>query len=70
MLESSLNVVGGFSIGVIAQIVIFPVFNIHLEHSTNFKIAMAFSVVSFVRSYYFRRMFNWLHTEGFLVNGK
>ncbi len=41
------------------QILIFPLFNIYIPISDNIKIGVLFTVVSLVRSYALRRLFNW-----------
>jgi hypothetical protein len=39
-------------------VVIFPWFGIHIPLSTNFKIGAWFTLISLVRSYVLRRVFN------------
>lgn len=53
--ESAWNVIIGYLIGVVSQMVIFPVFGIIIPMSDNFLIAMWFSAVSLARSYVIRR---------------
>tara|TARA_R110000787_G_scaffold14089_3_gene43785 strand:- start:182 stop:466 length:285 start_codon:yes stop_codon:yes gene_type:complete len=57
-IEAAANVVLGYSIMVIAQRIIFPWFGIDLAMSTNLKIGLCFTVVSLIRSYVLRRLFN------------
>ena len=57
-IESLANVIIGYFIGVISQILIFPVYNIHIPHSQNMSIAVWFAVISLARSYVLRRWFN------------
>ena len=58
LLESLANVVAGFGITLLAQIVIYPWFGIQVDLQTNFQIGCCFTVVSIGRSYLLRRMFN------------
>ena len=67
-IESGFNIALGFIVAVLAQMVIFPWFDIHVTMSDNIYIATAFTVVSFIRSYLLRRAFNYLQIGGF--NGK
>ena len=67
-IESGFNIALGFIVAVIAQMVIFPWFDIHVTMTDNIFIATAFTVVSFIRSYLLRRAFNYLQVGGF--NGK
>lgn len=61
MVESLANVAIGYGIAVAAQIAIFPVFDIHVPLQSNLLIGAFFTVVSLVRSYVLRRLFNALH---------
>jgi len=58
LIEAIANVAIGYGIAVLAQIAIFPAFGVHLPLSDNLLIGAAFTVVSLVRSYAVRRMFN------------
>lgn len=59
--ESVANVLAGYSIAVLAQILIFPMFDIHVSTADNLLIGLCFTVVSLVRSYTLRRVFNAFH---------
>jgi len=58
-LESAVNVMIGYGIAVSAQIVVFPLFGIHVPLASNLAIGVIFTIVSLVRSYCLRRLFNW-----------
>lgn len=60
-LETCLNTAIGFVIAMATQILVFPVFGYSPPLSTNFKIALIFTVVSIVRGYLLRRAFEFLH---------
>jgi len=60
-LESLANVVLGYGIAVGAQILIFPLFGVVIPLSSNLAIGIIFTLVSLVRSYLLRRLFNLLH---------
>lgn len=61
-LEAVFNVVIGYLVAVLAQIAIFPVFGLYVPLSDNLLIGAFFTVVSLVRSYCVRRLFNrWHH---------
>jgi len=61
--ESCCNVAIGYLIAVAAQYAIFPLFDIHIAHSEHFAIAALFTVVSLIRSYALRRLFNRWHQK-------
>lgn len=61
--ESLLNVSIGYGVALGAQVAIFPLFGIHIPFHSNLLIGAAFTVVSIVRSYFVRRLFNWLHVR-------
>lgn len=62
--ETCLNTAAGFMIAICAQILIYPLFDIHVPVHTNFAICAIFTAISIVRSYFFRRLFNKLHERG------
>lgn len=64
LLESLANIAAGYFIALGAQIVIFPLFGIHIPLSDDLKISALFTIVSLVRSYTLRRIFNHLHSKG------
>lgn len=57
-IESIVNVVIGYTVGVVSQMLIFPMFGIVASLSDNMAMALWFTAVSLVRSYVIRRMFN------------
>lgn len=58
LLESAANIAIGYSVAVAAQVAIFPLFDINLPIGDNLLIGALFTVVSLVRSYCLRRLFN------------
>lgn len=63
LLESLVNVAVGYGIALAAQLLIFPLFGIHVSLQDNIVIGLLFTVVSIVRSYALRRMFNRWHQQ-------
>lgn len=57
LIESIANVVVGYGVAVLTQIVVFPWFGIAMGLSDNMKIGMVFVGVSLVRGYLLRRLF-------------
>ena len=58
VIESVANIAIGFGIAMMAQMIIFPLYDVHITHSQNFTMTCIFTVISFVRSYILRRVFN------------
>jgi len=58
LIESTVNIVVGYSISVVSQIFIFPLFGINISILTNMHMGLYFTVVSLCRSYIIRRWFN------------
>ena len=56
--ESVANVAIGYGVAVASQLVIFPLFGVHLPLSDNLLIGAWFTAISLVRSYAVRRLFN------------
>ena len=60
LLEAVTNVVVGYGIAVVTQILIFPVFGLHTTLAQNLKMGATFSGVSIARSFALRRLFEAL----------
>ena len=58
MVEAVANVVVGYAVAVLAQIAIFHAFGLSVPLTDNLLIGAAFTVVSLVRGYALRRVFN------------
>ena len=57
LVEALTNVVVGYCLAVLVQIVLFPVFGIAIGLRQNLAIGLVFTVVSIFRSYFLRRLF-------------
>ncbi len=60
-IETATNIAVGLVISLLAQMVILPVYGIHISMSENVQITIFFTAVSIVRGYCLRRLFNSLH---------
>ena len=56
--ESLVNVTIGYSVALASQLVVFPLYGIHVPLSTNIGIGAWFTAISIARSYVVRRCFN------------
>ena len=61
--ESCINVAIGYGVALLSQILVFPLFGIHIPLASNLAIGAIFTVISIARSYAVRRVFNRLHRE-------
>lgn len=57
-IESLVNIVIGYMVALLSQLVIFPWFGIDVPLSTNLWIGAWFTLISLARSYVIRRWFN------------
>ena len=57
MVEAVANVAVGYGIAVATQVAVFPVFGLHVSLADNLLMGAVFTVVSIVRSYSLRRLF-------------
>jgi hypothetical protein len=64
--EACLNASIGFAIALLTQVLVFPLFGFNSPLSTNLMIGLIFTVVSIVRGYVLRRMFEALRVRGVL----
>ena len=58
VLESVTNIAVGAGVAFMSQVIIFPMYGIHVSTSTNLAMTGWFTLISFVRSYLLRRWFN------------
>ncbi|MDM0003926.1 hypothetical protein QTI51_03915 [Variovorax sp. J22G73] len=60
LVEAAANVLVGYLVALVSQLLVFPLFGIHVPLSSNLAIGAWFTVISLVRSYILRRWFNGL----------
>lgn len=56
-----MNTASGFIISLLVGHFVFPAFGFHVTPAQNFWIVCIFTVTSILRSYAWRRAFNWYH---------
>ena len=56
--EACVNTTIGYAINFTAQLIIFPMFNIHIRLRDNAMIGIMFTGISIARGYFLRRIFN------------
>lgn len=66
LVESIANTIIGYGVAIAAQVVIFPLFGIYASAGQHLAIGALFTLVSLVRSYVLRRLFETLRVEGVL----
>jgi len=57
LVESLTNIAVGYGIAVVTQMAVFPLFGLHATLARNIMMGAIFTVVSIVRSFALRRMF-------------
>ena len=58
LIEAWLNVAIGFSVSLIANLIVLPLFGYPVTVGDAFGIGLVFTAISIVRSYMIRRLFN------------
>lgn len=64
MIEAATNVVVGYLLAIATQIVVFPWFGIETGLAEHMTIGLAFVVVSLLRGYALRRLFEMVRVRG------
>ncbi len=59
--EAATNVILGWMVALITQVLIFPVLGLQVMLWQNMMLSGVFTTVSFLRSYVLRRLFIWLN---------
>ena len=57
-IEAWINVLIGFTINFVANLLIFPLFGFHISLADNFIMGLLYTLISVARSYAVRRWFN------------
>lgn len=63
LVESLANVLVGYGVAVLTQVVVFPLFDLHVPLADNLLIGIVFTCVSLIRSYALRRSFEALRVR-------
>lgn len=58
LMESLSNVLVGYGVAIASQVVIFPLYGIHIPIQQNLTMGLWFTLISIIRSYVLRRWFN------------
>ena len=66
LIETCLNTAICYFVALTTQIIIFPWFDIEVTFNQQLGIGFIFTVVSIVRGYFVRRLFNLIHIRGWL----
>ncbi len=64
LVEAIANVAVGYGIAVATQALVFPLFGLHASLSDNLLIGGVFTIVSVVRSFALRRLFETIRMRG------
>ena len=57
LVEAITNVIVGYGVAVVTQILIFPIFGLHTTLAQNLQMGLVFTGVSIIRSFLLRRLF-------------
>ena len=63
LVEAVTNVLAGYGVALLTQILLFPALGLHLKTGQNVLIAAVFTVVSLARSFLLRRLFERLRVR-------
>lgn len=58
LIETATNTAIGYGVALLSQVLVFPLFGIHVPFSTNLGIGAWFTAISIARGYVLRRWFN------------
>src|SRR5882724_3214327 len=65
--EAIVNIIVGLGVAFVSQQIIFNAYGYHVTYLMNLQLTAWFTVVSLIRSFFLRRVFNWFtehsHTE-------
>lgn len=58
LIEAITSTVVGFVLSYTCQLIVFPLYGIHISHSQNLQIILIFTAISVVRGYWIRRLWD------------
>lgn len=58
--EACINIGIGAGVALVSQLILFPMYGIHIAFSTDIYLTLWFTVISLIRSYCIRRLMNRL----------
>jgi len=58
LIESLTNIIIGYLVAILSQLLVFPFFDIYVTFIDNVLIGFYFTIISLARSYLLRRFFN------------
>ena len=61
MVEVCVGTAIGYLVALLTQLLVFPLFGLAVAFTQNLLIGAIFTAVSLLRSYWVRRLFNWMH---------
>ena len=61
--EAGVNILIGSVVALTTQLIVFPALGMDVTIKKNLTITAAFTVVSLIRSYYVRRLWDWIHVR-------
>jgi hypothetical protein len=64
LVEAVANVVVGYAVAVLTQIIVFPLFGLQVSLVDNLAIGVAFTAISLARSFVLRRVFEAIRVRG------
>jgi hypothetical protein len=67
IIEAISSTLIGYGVALAGQLIIFPLFGIHVSLASNLAIGAVFMGISTARSYLLRRLFEWLRVSGALA---
>lgn len=63
-IETATNIAIGFTVAIASQVMIFPLYGIHVAFTTNLHMGVWFTVIAIGRMYIIRRWYNYrLHSQ-------
>jgi accessory gene regulator protein AgrB len=57
--EAVTNIAIGYIVGMITQLILYPIYGIHIAFTTNLALSFWFTIVAIARSYFVRRYYNY-----------
>lgn len=68
--EAAANIVVGYCLAVLTQVIVFPLFGLSISLGDNLRIGIVFTLLSIVRSFVLRRTFEWIAVRAYVSKSR
>lgn len=70
LMEAATNIIVGYGLAVLTQILVFPLFGLSVSLGENLRIGIVFTLLSLIRSFALRRAFELIAVRAYVLKSR